>query len=378
METVAKEMVAIDTVANQTVANKTVAMETAANKTVAKKTVAMDTVADKTVSMDTVANKTVAMETVANKTVSMETVANKTDAMGTEANNTVAMDTAAKVTVSMDTEAKVTVPFFAESKQTAETMETVETVTKETVAFFSSKLENEEETAGEALEFDTDDDRIQMPPLLQYMKERLGLEDEGARLQREEAEEMDAAARNASSQRGQDTGDGVKFNFEGDESKFEDLVRNLVDVDGAEAAEKEEVTSINFTQPELLTVSTLEQQNLDDFEFNEDGSLILDAEDEEKLRQVIMINTGTRKLVAPPRRPKKASLPGAENAGSLSAAAATLGGFGLVESGSLDVLVRTFLIIIITNMLMPVQQNIFTHLRVLLVLTDHGISARSN
>ena len=36
------------------------------------------------------------------------------------------------------------------------------------------------------------------------------------------------------------------------------------------------------------------------------------------------------------------------------------------------------LIIIISNMLMPVKQNSFTHLRVLLVLTDRGILAQSN
>jgi hypothetical protein len=36
------------------------------------------------------------------------------------------------------------------------------------------------------------------------------------------------------------------------------------------------------------------------------------------------------------------------------------------------------LIIIIINMLMPVQQNSLIHLRVLLVLTDRGILAQSN
>jgi hypothetical protein len=35
------------------------------------------------------------------------------------------------------------------------------------------------------------------------------------------------------------------------------------------------------------------------------------------------------------------------------------------------------MIIVIINMLLPVQQNSFEHLRVLLVLTDRGISARS-
>jgi hypothetical protein len=36
------------------------------------------------------------------------------------------------------------------------------------------------------------------------------------------------------------------------------------------------------------------------------------------------------------------------------------------------------LIIVKINMLMPVQQNNFTHLRVLLVLTDRGILAQSD
>jgi hypothetical protein len=36
------------------------------------------------------------------------------------------------------------------------------------------------------------------------------------------------------------------------------------------------------------------------------------------------------------------------------------------------------MIMIIINMLLPVQQNSFTHLRVLFVLADRGILAQSN
>jgi hypothetical protein len=40
-------------------------------------------------------------------------------------------------------------------------------------------------------------------------------------------------------------------------------------------------------------------------------------------------------------------------------------------------IVTIIMTVIIINMLMPVQQNNFTHLRVLLVLTDRGILAQS-
>jgi hypothetical protein len=39
---------------------------------------------------------------------------------------------------------------------------------------------------------------------------------------------------------------------------------------------------------------------------------------------------------------------------------------------------QVMIMIIIINMLMPVQQNSFTHLKVLLVLTDRGILALSS
>eukprot|EP00976_Prorocentrum_cordatum_P103692 1193568-Prorocentrum_minimum.AAC.1 len=72
---------------------------------------------------------------------------------------------------------------------------------------------------------------------------------------------------------------------------------------------------------------------------------MLDEEEEEELRRVIMLNTGTRKLKAitnddtkKPSKKDRASLPDVDS-NNLTTAAVALGGVGLVEGGGLDLMV---------------------------------------